>query len=65
MDNNALDFDLAISVGQFFQLKDDQMHHIIKEVESVVKDWRSLASKLRIPRAEQEMMSPAFKLVTG
>jgi serine/threonine-protein kinase HipA len=65
MDNNALDFDLAISVGQFFQLKDDQMRHIIKEVESVVKDWRSLASKLRIPRAEQEMMSPAFKLVTG
>lgn len=65
MDNNALDFELAISVGQFFQLKEDQMHQIIQEVSTVVKDWRILASKLGISRAEQETMSPAFKLVTG
>ena len=65
MDNNALDFELAISVGQFFQMKDSQMHQIIKEVVSVVNDWRPLASKLGIPRAEQEMMSPAFNLAAG
>nr|WP_121273403.1 HipA domain-containing protein [Pedobacter schmidteae] len=65
MDNNALDFELAISVGHFFQLKEDQMHQIIYEVSAAVKDWRILASKLRIPRAEQEIMSPAFRLVTG
>lgn len=65
MHNNALDFELALSVGQFFQLKGDQMHRIIKEVSIVVKDWRTLGAKLGIPRAEQEMMSPAFSLVTS
>jgi serine/threonine-protein kinase HipA len=64
MHNNALDFELALSVGQFFQLKEDQMHRIIKEVCTVVKDWRTLGAKLGIPRAELEMMSPAFGLVT-
>lgn len=42
-----------------------QMHQVIKEVISVFKDWRPLASKLGIPRAKQEMMSPAFKLFAG
>lgn len=63
MHNNALDFELALSVGQFFQLKEDQMHRIIKEVCTVVKDWRTLGAKLGIPRAELEMMSPAFGLI--
>lgn len=65
MDNNALNFELAISVGQFFQLKEDQMHQIIHEVSTAIKDWRILASRLGISRAEQETMSPAFRLVTG
>ena len=63
MHNNALDFELALSVGQFFQLKDAQMHRIIKEVCTAVKDWRTLGSKLDIPRAELEIMSPAFGLI--
>ncbi len=63
MHNNALDFKLALSVGQFFQLKNDQMHIIIKEVCTAAKDWRTLGAKLGIPRAELEMMSPAFGLI--
>jgi len=63
MHNNALDFELALSVGQFFQLKDAQMHRIIKEVCTAVKIWRTLGSKLGIPRAELEIMSPAFGLI--
>nr|WP_199078083.1 HipA domain-containing protein [Pedobacter sp. ASV19] len=65
MDNNALDFELAKSVGHFFQLNGDQMDQILHEVVTAVKDWRVLASKLGISRAEQETMSPAFRLVTG
>lgn len=65
MDNNALDFDLAKSVGQFFQLNKDQMDQILHEIVVVVKDWRALASELGISRADQETMSPAFRLVTG
>jgi serine/threonine-protein kinase HipA len=65
MDNNALDFELAKSVGQFFQLNEDQMDQILHEIVTAVKDWRVLASKLGISQAEQETMSPAFRLVTG
>lgn len=65
MDNNALDFELAKSVGHFFQLNGDQMDQILHEIVTAVKDWRVLASKLGISRAEQETMSPAFRLVTG
>lgn len=65
MDNNALDFDLAKSIGQFFQLNEDQMNQILHEIVEVVEDWRTLASKLGISRADQETMSPAFRLVTG
>jgi serine/threonine-protein kinase HipA len=65
MYNNTLDFDLAKSVGQFFQLNKDQMDQILHEIVVVVKDWRTLASKLGVSRADQEIMSPAFKLVTG
>lgn len=65
MDNNALDFELAKSVGKFFQLNEDQMDQILHEIVMVVEDWRSLTSKLGISRADQETMSSAFRLVTG
>ena len=65
MDNNALDFELAKSVGQFFQLNKVQMDKILNEIVMVTEDWRALASKLGISRADQETMSAAFRLVTG
>ena len=65
MDNNSLDFALALTVGELFQLKENQMHQIIKEVSIAVKDWRTIATKLGISRAEQEEMSPAFRIITG
>jgi len=65
MHNNALDFELAKSVGQFFQLNARQMDQIIQEVSTVVKDWKAMATQLGIPRLEQQIMSPAFSLVTG
>src|SRR5690606_18991486 len=37
MHNNALDFDLAKSVGEYFRLNDNQMTRIIEEVLSAVK----------------------------
>lgn len=61
-DNNALDYDLAKSVGAFFHLKEKEMDEIIKEVRTAASQWRTLAIKLSIPRAEQEAMSPAFDL---
>jgi serine/threonine-protein kinase HipA len=60
-DNNALDFDLAKSVGQYFQLKEKQMDDILKEIKGVVKNWKTEATKIGISKAEIGLMSSAFK----
>lgn len=58
--NNALDFDLARSVGEYFQLNNAEMEAIITEVTSAVADWKSIASEIRIPRNQVELMAGAF-----
>lgn len=61
MDNNALDLELAKSVGVFFRLTEKEMDIIIKEVLASVNNWRKIANQLGISRAEQEMMQGAFR----
>lgn len=61
MHNNALDFDVAKSVGEYFRLNDRQMDSIIAEVLTAVKGWESTAKEIGIPKAEQELMRPAFR----
>ncbi len=61
MDDNALDFELAKSVGEFFRLSEDEMDAIINEVISVVKEWKSIANRIGIPNKEQLLMEAAFK----
>ena len=58
---NNLDFDLAKSVGVYFQLTVNEMNIIIAEVRKAVSDWKSYAKEIGISRAEQEMMSGAFR----
>ena len=62
MDNNALDFDLAKSVGEYFRLNETAMETIIDEVLAAVSTWREKASKIGISRAEQELMAGAFNI---
>jgi serine/threonine-protein kinase HipA len=62
MDNNALDFELARSVGEYFQLNNTGMNAIISEIKSVVRNWDRIAEKLGISRAERELMRGAFRL---
>ncbi len=59
--SNALDFDLAISVGEYFQLNDKQMKTIMDEVLSVVSQWQLFAEKIGISRTEIEIMKTAFR----
>jgi serine/threonine-protein kinase HipA len=61
MDNNALDFDLAKSVGEYFMLNTKQMEEILTQIISVVAKWRINANAIGILKKEQEMMQPAFK----
>lgn len=60
MDNNALDFNLAKSVGVFFRLENEQMDKIIEEVITVVKTWREVAKAIGISNKEQDIMNKAF-----
>ncbi|WP_417882521.1 type II toxin-antitoxin system HipA family toxin [Xanthomarina gelatinilytica] len=62
MDNNALDYDLVKSVGEFFRLDDKQMDKIIQEVLAVVATWQDIAKEIGIPNKEQTLMSKAFNL---
>lgn len=62
MDNNALDYDLAKSVGKFFRLDNKQMDKIIQEVVSIVATWKDVANKTGIPNKEQLLMSKAFNI---
>lgn len=58
--DNALDVNLAIEVSQFFRLNNDDAEKIIKQVQAAVNDWRKLAVKYGISKAEQERMAIAF-----
>lgn len=60
MDNNALDFELAKSVGEYFRLNKNQMDVIIKEVLKSTSNWVTIAKEVGISRAEQELMEKAF-----
>lgn len=61
MDDNALDFELAKSVGSYFRLRESEMKTIIQEVSQAVKDWKTIAKKIGIKKSETELMSSAFK----
>jgi len=63
MDNNALDFDIAKSVGVFFRLDEKQMNNIIFQVLNTIKGWEKLADKIGISRAEKELMQSAFMVL--
>lgn len=58
--DNSLDLELAIEVCAFFRISEDRANKIIIEVTSAVKDWRKVANKHGISKAEQEMKSQAF-----
>jgi serine/threonine-protein kinase HipA len=60
-ENNALDFELAKSVGGYFQLSDPSMDTIIHEVKAVVSSWKKIAQKTGISKSDLEMMASAFK----
>ena len=62
MDDNALDYDLAKMVGEYFRLDNNQMNKIISDVKTEVSKWKEIATKIGIPKQEQELMEKAFNL---
>jgi len=60
LEDNSLDFQLAKSVGSYFQLNNQEMDVIIYSVKEVVKNWKTIANRIGIPRKEQVLMEGAF-----
>lgn len=60
-EDNSLDFELALSVAEYFRLSDREAKDIIENTKKIVSGWRTLATKHQISRAEQDLMEPAFK----
>ena len=58
--DNALSFQLAKSVGVYFQLDDHQMDEIINEVMTACQNWKKVADQIGISKGEQELMAKAF-----
>lgn len=58
--DNALDLELAMEVLPYFRIKETRGKEIIEEVQAAVKNWRTVASKYGISKAEQELKARAF-----
>ncbi|MGL4895372.1 MAG: type II toxin-antitoxin system HipA family toxin [Shewanella sp.] len=60
--DNALDYQLAFDVKDFFRLSQTQASQIYDEVLIAVKQWQTVAKRLGISRAEQVMKQSAFNV---
>ena len=60
--DNALDIDLVLSVAHYFRVTDDDAFAIMKHCVNVVRQWRKVATALRLSEREQNSMAPAFLL---
>jgi len=61
-DDNSLGYDLAMEVIEFFQLSQPEAQQVKMEVLESVSNWRKVANKIGISRAEQQLMEPAFNV---
>jgi serine/threonine-protein kinase HipA len=55
------DFDLALSIMEYFRLNADEARSILSRVRKAVRGWEPMAKLIGISRSEIEMMRPAFK----
>lgn len=62
MNSNALEIDLAKSVGVYFRLDNKEMDTILSEVYSSISGWQKMAKEIGISRGEQILMEGSFRL---
>ena len=61
-EDNSLSLELAMDVSKHFRLTNRKANEIINDVLTSVKNWKPIASKLKISKSEQEQVSHAFRL---
>jgi len=60
--DNSLNYELAMDVIDFFQLEKKDAVQIKSKVLTSVNNWKSMAAKIGLGRAEQQLMAPAFNV---
>lgn len=60
---NTLDYDIAKSVGEYFNLNKKEMDTIIVEVQETVSNWEGIATNIGIPSVQRRLMEAAFNLI--
>ncbi|MCU0373116.1 MAG: HipA domain-containing protein [Ignavibacteria bacterium] len=59
--NNSLDTVLALEVADYFRVKNNKAKEIITRIKKSVNAWKSVASKYKISKSEQDFMASAFE----
>ncbi len=60
--DNALDFNLALEVASLFRVDKKKATKIIKQITTAISEWKKIATKYKISKAEQDRMAAAFLL---
>lgn len=60
--DNAQDLELARAVAPYFRVAVKTANSVIQRSQKVVRQWKTLAARLRIPAREQQRMASAFQL---
>lgn len=58
--DNLLSLELALEVHEYFRLSGQKAREIISAVRNSVRNWRTVARQLGIPKAEQDLKARAF-----
>ena len=57
----ACDVEIALEASRDYGLNEAQARAIVKEAQAAIEQWRQEATKVGIPRSEQELMARAFE----
>ena len=60
--DNALDYDLAISVAQYFRVSKTKVNRIVKRIKEAIPEWQKIAKGIGISKSERDRMNKAFTL---
>ncbi len=61
-DDNSQNIELLIHVAKYFRITPNDAKKQIREFQSIVSKWRTVASRHGLSRTEIEIMAPAFRL---
>jgi serine/threonine-protein kinase HipA len=59
--DSACDVSIALEAHREYGMSKTEAEEIVARTTRVVAEWRHEAGRLRIPKAEQELIAPAFE----